>query len=286
MRGSSPALAERIVPLGGSVAAVGLQRARRVPRPNARPAFRATLASVDLEIVAQVEGTRSAPSATARPSSVPPPLPARAQAPRRLLDTPRGSDPERLDVIGRALADLPLFTTLASAASFALVTALRVLPSLGGFALVRETREEREEREERGARDSGEAGAGGLRVAYARGPRSFEVVRSRVDAGDPVIAAALARGAPVAVELGATLRPMPRHAIFGDPWTVFVAPAGRVVLELVDPLGAQELGRSAYVVLSAIARHLAEHAARLPAAACRTDRVFAPEQLGLFDAAD
>ena len=52
------------------------------------------------------------------------------------------------------------------------MTALRVQPSLAGLALLHDTQR------------------GGFVVVYARGPRSYEVVRIRVAEDDPTLAAA------------------------------------------------------------------------------------------------
>jgi hypothetical protein len=200
-------------------------------------------------------------------ASIPPPLPSRARSPRRLISGPRMSHPELVDAVSSHLPDLSFFETVAEAASFCLVTAMKVIPSLAGLALVRDDEQ------------------GGYIVVYAKGPRGFEVVRSRVPEEDPVVHAALAQGAPVAIEYGSQRVPLPRHAVFGDPWTVFVAAAESdhrclATIELVDPIDGRALGESARRVLTTVTKHLAEFARARPS---RIGNVFAPEQLGLQD---
>jgi hypothetical protein len=220
---------------------------------------RATLRSIDLEVLDEEKRTP--------PSSVPPPLPARARSYRPPMPTPPASHPERIDDVVAALADLPFFATLAEAACFGLYVAMRSVPSLAGLAVVRDPEQ------------------GGYVVVYARGPRGFEVVRTRVAEDDPIVSAALVRGGPVAVEYNEEKAPPERHAIFGEPWSVFVAPVQDEercigVIELVDPLDGRALGETARHALATIGRQLASFARTHPSA---VDRVFAPEQLGLED---
>jgi len=245
MRASSPALARFARP------------AVPRPTPRARPP-RPTLRSVDLEIVSDVE----APS---RRSSVPPPLPVRAR--RNRAPGPRLSRPEIAEAVSAAMRDLPFFETAVEAASFCLATALTILPSLGGVALLHDPDE------------------GGYVVVYARGPRAADVVRMRVLDGDAAVGAALAAGRPIALEYGSEAPPPERHAAFGDPWTALVAAVqgeqrGVGALELVDPLDARALGESGRHALATIARHLADF---LRGRELVVRRAFAPEQVGLAD---
>lgn len=244
MRASSPALAQR-------------PHAPRpqIPRPaaQARPP-RPTLRSVDLEVIAQVTEERR--------SSAPPPLPARA---RKRMPTPRASHPEIVDHVFSTLRDLSFFETAVEAAAFCVCVAMKAIPSLAGLALLRDEQQ------------------GGYVVVYARGPRGYAVVRTRVPESDPVIAAALTRGGPQSLEYGDSFRPPERHASFGDPWTALVAPVQgeeRCVgaIELVDPLDGKSLGDADRQALATVAQHLADfvRAHRIVVA-----RAFAPAQVGL-----
>jgi GAF domain-containing protein len=280
MRASSPAFA--LVP-----------RSLSIPRPGPRPvpkadeitseyslptkttaapastldapdAPRPTLLSADLEVLAHVE-------AHVARSTVPPPLPARARDQHRVAASPRTpawSHPEIADSAFAALRDLGFFETPVEAASFGVVTAMRVLPSLAALGLLRD--------EQRG----------GYVVVYARGPRSHTVVRTRVADDDPIVGLSLVRGGPVVVEYGSDTPPPARHASFGEPWTALVAPIeleGRCVgvLELVDPLDGRTLGDSARQALSTITQHLAVF---LRGRDLVVADAFAPEQVGLEDA--
>jgi hypothetical protein len=265
MRASSPALA-----LVTRTVAVPRPRPRPVVGPDATAPYavtspdaspgsspRPTLRSVDLEILAQVTSPRR--------SSVPPPLPERAREYRSRTPTPRMSHPEMADAVFASLRDLAFFETPVEAASFGVVTAMRVLPSLAGLALLRD--------EVRG----------GYAVVYARGPRSHAVVRSHVAEDDPFVGLALVRGSPLAIDYGSDTPPPERHARFGDPWTALVAPIvvdDRCVgvLELVDPLDGRTLGDSARHALSTIAQHLAVFLRGRP---LDVRNAFAPEQVGL-----
>jgi hypothetical protein len=198
MRASSPALAR--------VARPAVPR----PTPRARPP-RPTLRSVDLEIVGEVE-------TPPRRSSVPPPLPLRAR--RNRAPGPRLSRPEIAEAVGAAMRDLSFFETPVEAASFCLATALAVLPSLAGVALLHDPAE------------------GGYVVVYARGPRAALEYGPQTPAperhaafGDPWTALVAA-----------------------------VQSEQRCVgaLELVDPLDGRTLGESGRHALATIARHLAD----------------------------
>lgn len=243
MRASSPALAQRA----------------RVPRPEVpRPAPRArqprpTLQSVDLEIIAQVTEERR--------SSAPPPLPARA---RKQLPTPRASHPEIVDHVFSTLRDLSFFETAVEAAAFCVCVAMKAIPSLAGLALLRD--------EQRG----------GYVVVYARGPRGYAVVRTRAPEDDPAIAAALANGGPRSIEYGNEQRPE-RHATFGDPWIVLMAPVQGEercmgTIELVDPLDGKSLGNADRQALATVAQHLADF---VRSHGVVVSRAFAPAQVGL-----
>jgi hypothetical protein len=245
MRASAPALAIR----------------PRVPRPEVqRPASlprqpRPTLLSVDLEVIAQVTEDRR--------SSVPPPLPARARKP---MPTPRASHPEIVDHVFSTLRDLSFFETAVEAAAFCVCVALKAIPSLAGLALLRDEEQ------------------GGYVVVYARGPRGYAVVRTRVPEDDPVIAAALARGGPHSTEYGDGRSATPeRHAEFGEPWTVLLAPVQGEercmgAIELVDPLDGKSLGDDDRQALATVAAHLAifVRSHRVEVA-----RAFSPAQVGL-----
>jgi hypothetical protein len=226
-----------------------------VPRPaaKARPP-RPTLRSVDLEVIAQVTEERR--------SSAPPPLPARARKP---MPTPRSSHPEIVDHVFSTLRDLSFFETAVEAAAFCVCVAKKAIPSLAGLALLRDEQQ------------------GGYVVVYARGPRAYAVVRTRVGEGDLVIGAALAHGGPRSLEYGDALRPPERHASFGDPWTALVAPVQgeeRCVgaIELVDPLDGKTLGEADRQALATVALHLADF---VRAHSLVVTRAFAPEQVGL-----
>lgn len=254
MRGSSPALA--LVPRPTTA-----PRARSVPRPRPRvvPPPRLSLASVDLE---DVDERDEAPRST-----IPPPLPSRARRYRSPISTPPTSHPELLDEVVAALGDLPSFETMVEAVSCCVVTAMQAIPSLAGLAVMRDD------------------ARGGYVVVYARGPRAYEVVRTRVAEDDAAIAAARTSGGPVSVEYGSDRAPPERHAHFGDPWTVFVAPAQSSerclgVIELVDPIDGRAMGDSARHALATIARGLAEFA---KGRTLSFDNVYAPEHLGLED---
>lgn len=257
MSASSPVLAVLAV----------VARPRTVPRPRprlvvARPEAlpvsvppRLTLKSIDVE-----DAGEHPPS-----SSVPPPLPVRARAFRRPLVTPREAHPEALDCVVTELADLSFFETVVEAACFGLTVAMRAIPSLGGLALVRD--------EERG----------GYMVVYACGRRASEIVRLRVAEDDPIVAAALVHGGPIALDYDDDTRVPDRHALLGDPWATLVAPVQDAerclaMLELVDPLAGRDVGDAGRHVLSSIARALAEFARGRRAAVAN---VFAPEQVGL-----
>ena len=200
-------------------------------------------------------------------STIPPPLPSRARRYRSPISTPPTSHPELLDEVVAALDDLPSFETMVEAVSCCVVTAMQAIPSLAGLAVMRD--------DERG----------GYVVVYARGPRAYEVVRTRVPEDDAAVVAALTSGGPVSIEYGSDRAPPERHALFGDPWTVFVAPAQSSerclgVIELVDPIDGRAMGDSARHALATIARGLAEFA---KGRTLSYDRVFAPEHLGLED---
>ena len=201
--------------------------------------------------------------------SAPPPLPPhRPPSSRRMrpqAPTPRSSHPEIGDAVYAALADLALFETAVEGAAYALVTALAVVPSLAGLALLRDPEEDV------------------YVVVYARGPRAHEVVRSRVGLRDGVLTLARLRGAPVSVEYGPTLAPPSRHDSLGDPWTAVVAPVMRGdeclgALELVDPLDGRVVGTAARGALEAITHRLAEF---LGDRRVVVKNAFAPEQVGL-----
>jgi hypothetical protein len=197
-----------------------------------------------------------------RHATVPPPLPDRARGHAR---RPALSHPEIPDTVFAGLRDLAFFETAIEAASFGLVTAMCALPSLAGLALLHDDEQ------------------GGYVVVYARGPRSYTVVRSRVPEDDPVVSLALVRGGPVSVEYGSD-RPAPaRHAAFGDPWLALAAPIlidDRCVgvVELVDPFDGRTLGESARHALSTVAQHLAVF---IGGRVIAVDSAFAPEQVGL-----
>lgn len=244
MRASSPALAHR-------------PRVPRpeIPRPGTHPRQpRPTLRSVDLEVIAQVTEERR--------SSAPPPLPARA---RKQMPTPRASHPEIVDHVFSTLRDLSFFETAVEAAAFCVCVAMKAIPSLAGLALLRDEQQ------------------GGYVVVYARGPRGYAVVRTRVAEDDPVIAAALTRGGPQSLEYGDARRPPERHASFGDPWTALVAPVQGEercmgAIELVDPLDGKSLGDADRQALATVAQHLADF---VRTHTLVVTRAFAPEQLGL-----
>ena len=214
-----------------------------------------TLQSIDLEVVSIADDLQ--------PPSVPPPLPRLATRERAL--TPRTSHPEIGEAVFASLPDIAFFETAVEAASFALVTAMRALPSLAGLALLRDNEN------------------GGYVVVYGRGPRSYQVVRTRVSEDDPVVMAALLHGGPVAVEYGAERSPPARHACFGDPWTAFATPVhdGQRwvgLLELVDPLDRRTIGSTALHALTAISRQLADF---IRGREVVVNNAFAPEQVGL-----
>jgi GAF domain-containing protein len=181
--------------------------------------------------------------------------------------TPHMSRPEMAGAVFFALRDLAFFETAVEAVSFGLTTAMSVLPSLAALALLRDDDQ------------------GGYAVVYARGPRSHEVVRSRIAEDDPIVGLALVRGGPLSVEYGSD-RPAPgRHAAFGDPWSALVAPIQIEercigVLELIDPFDGRTLGDSARHALTTITQHLAVFLDGRPTA---VDGAFAPEQVGLED---
>jgi hypothetical protein len=229
-----------------------------VPEAAASTAPRPTLRSVDLEVLADVQQPP-------RRSTVPPPLPSRARRYRGPEATPRDAHPAIADQVFGALRDLVFFETPVEAASFCLVTAMLALPSLAGLALLRD--------EDRG----------GYVVVYARGPRSHAIVRTHVAEDDPLVAMALVRGGPVALEYGPDLAPPDRHAAFGDPWTGLLVPVQDEerclgVLELVDPIDGAVLGEATRDALSTIARHLSDF---VRGKATRVESAFAPEQVGL-----
>ncbi|HEY8090880.1 MAG TPA: GAF domain-containing protein, partial [Polyangiaceae bacterium] len=224
------------------------------PRSDVAP--RPTLRSVDLEYLGDVEPPRR--------STVPPPLPERARERARATAAPRMSHPEMADAVLTALRDLVFFETPVEAVAFGVVTAMQVLPSLGGLAMLRDE-------------------DGGYVTVYARGPHAYEVVRSRVSEDDPIVELALVRGGPVAVEYGSDTPPPARHATFGDPWSALVTPIvvdDRCVgaLELVDPLDGRTLGDSARHALTTIAQHLALF---LRGRTANVRAAYAPEQVGL-----
>ena len=166
-----------------------------------------------------------------------------------------------------ALHDLPFFQTPVEAAGFAVVTALRALPSLAGVALLRDGQK------------------GGYVVVYAQGPRAHVVVRSQVAEDDALIGMVVLRGGPLSIEYGADRPPPERHAAFGDPWAALVAPIlidDRCVgvLELVDPLDGRAVGQSARHTMATIAQHLA---AFLGGRDLVVGAAFAPGQVGLED---
>jgi len=244
MRASSPALAIR----------------PRVPRPEiprpgpSSPPPRPTLLSVDLEVIAQITEERR--------SSVPPPLPARA---RKQMPTPRASHPEIVDHVFSTLRDLSFFETAVEAAAFCVCVAIKAIPSLAGLALLRDEQE------------------GGYVVVYARGPRGYAVVRTRVPEDDPVIAAALTHGGPHSIEWGKGPSTPQRHAEFGEPWTVMTAPVQNEercmgAIELVDPLDGKSLGDADRQALATVAMYLADF---LRSHRVDVRRAFAPAQVGL-----
>jgi hypothetical protein len=245
MRASSPALAER-------------PRAPRpeIPRPAPKPRQpRPTLRSVDLEVIAQVTEERR--------SSAPPPLPARAH---KQVPTPRASHPEIVDHVFSTLRDLSFFETPVEAAAFCVCVAMKAIPSLAGIAMLRDEQ------------------LGGYIAVYARGPRAYAVVRTRVPEGDVALVAALARGGPCSVEYDDERRPPERHASFGDPWTALVAPVQGEercmgAIELVDPIDGKSLGDADRQALATVAQHLADFV-RVRAHALDVGRAFAPEQVG------
>ncbi|MGH7298557.1 MAG: GAF domain-containing protein, partial [Polyangiaceae bacterium] len=166
-----------------------------------------------------------------------------------------------------SLRDLAFFDTPVEAVAFGLVTAMQVLPSLAGIAVLRNDASD------------------GYVAVYARGPHAYQVVRARVAEDDPIVGLSLVRGGPVSVEYGSDTPPPARHAAFGDPWSALVAPIQvgercQGVLELVDPLDGRSLGESARHALATIAQHLGVFLRGRPHA---VDAAFAPEQVGLED---
>lgn len=228
-----------------------------IPRPAPRPRQpRATLRSVDLEVIAQVTEERR--------SSLPPPLPPRA---RKQLPAPRASHPEIVDHVFSTLRDLSFFETAVEAAAFCVCVAMKAIPSLAGLALLRDEEQ------------------GGYVVVYARGPRGYAVVRTRVPEDDPAIAAALARGGPLSIEYADDRRPPARHASFGDPWTALLAPVQGSercmgAIELVDPIDgrSKSLGDADRQALATVAQHLADF---VRTHSLVVARAFAPAQVGL-----
>lgn len=193
---------------------------------------------------------------------MPPPLPARA---RKQLPTPRASHPEIVDHVFSTLRDLSFFETAVEAAAFCVCVAMKAIPSLAGLALLRDERQ------------------GGYIVVYARGPRGYAVVRTRVTEDDPVIASALARGGPQSLEYGEVASPPERHASFGDPWTALVAPVQGEercmgAIELVDPIDGKSLGDADRQALATVAQHLADF---VRSHGVEVARAFAPAQVGL-----
>jgi hypothetical protein len=143
--------------------------------------------------------------------------------------------------------------------------AMKAIPSLAALALLRDERQ------------------GGYVVVYARGPRGYAVVRTRVPEDDALVAAALTRGGPHSVDYGDALRPPERHASFGDPWTALVAPVQGEerclgAIELVDPLDGKSLGEADRQALATVAQHLADFVREHGVVVARA---FAPAQVGL-----
>jgi len=233
--------------LSDSERAALLERVSAIVAPRPPIAVRATLKSSDVE------------DAVAPRPSTPPPLPARAlpkiivapDPPPQAVSPPvpatpppappssppstlpstlppvsaivaRRSEPDATEVLFEAMHELDLFDSSAHAAAHCLATAIRVVPSLAGLVHLYDAK------------------ARTFVTVYGHGPRAERRVLERVAAEDALIARAARDKGPIVVDYPDAGVPAERHAFFGDPWSVLVAPivAGGVVLgaiELVDP---------------------------------------------------
>ncbi len=135
---------------------------------------------------------------------------------------PRCSEPDATEVLFEAMHELDMYDSSAQAAAHCLATAIRVVPSLAGLVHLYDARSR------------------AFVTVYGHGPRAERRVLERVAEDDALIARAARDKGPIVVDYPDAGAPAERHAYFGDPWSVLVAPivAGGVVLgaiELVDP---------------------------------------------------
>ncbi len=246
-RATTPPPAPIVVPVAAAAPVLELvmQSAIETPMPTPAAAPIATATAT-----APVSGTSPiAPIATvivAPPADLPPP-PARAL-----------SVPDLTDLLFEAMTDLPFCDTAVEGGAYCLTSLLRALPSLAGIVSLFDP----EARE--------------LVVVYAQGPRAERLLLTRFAGGDPLVASAVEKNAPVVETYGpdaAGRTPRERHAAFGEPWSVLVAPVmrgGRLLgtIELVDPIDGSPFDDRASDALRYVAAQwaelIAERGIRLP----------------------
>lgn len=129
-----------------------------------------------------------------------------------------------MDLLFDAMYELNFFETSVEGASYCLASLLRALPSRAGLVhlLDPETRE--------------------LVTVYAQGANAEHLVLGRISDDDWLVSAAICKHRPLIMNYDGDVssRPLERHAFFGEPRSVIVAPVitwGRclAVIELVDP---------------------------------------------------
>ena len=225
-----------------------------IETPTPMPAAAAAAADLSPQPVSGT--TMTAPVATVilapEPERVAPPTPA----PARL------SIPEITDLLFDAMTDLPFCDTAVEGGAYCLTSILRALPSLAGIVSLFDP----EVRE--------------LVIVYAQGPRADRLLMTRFASGDALVARAVETREPIIESYGADAgagagagAPRERHAAFGEPWSVVVAPVmrgGRLLgtIELVDPIDGSPFDDRARDALRYVAAQwaelIAERGIRLP----------------------
>lgn len=138
--------------------------------------------------------------------------------------------------------------TTVEAASFCLASLMRALPARAGLVTIRDTE------------------TGDLVCVYGRGQRAERLLTARIRPSDDWIIDTACRMKRAYAPSGDEIanRGLPeRHAFFGDPWSVLVAPAlswGRLVatFELIDTMSGDDFTERDAEVATYVAERFAE----------------------------
>lgn len=154
-----------------------------------------------------------------------------------------------LDLLFDAMQDLPFLETALEASAFCLASALRVLPSRAGMVHLYDinTRE--------------------FITVYAQGEHTEKLLMTRTPETCPLLSAALKKRRAMSVRYDRGGSPQVRHAFYGPPRSVLIAPAmvdGRylAVIELIDPMQDGVFDERAENAISYVADRFAEFLAQ------------------------